>query len=109
MVDLDDLQKQIYQNKIDKGFDITDSKENVYRQFCYIQGEVAEAFEAYHKHTGELAEELSDVVIYILGMCEILGISLEKEMLAKFEKIKKRKYVNIQGSMLKVDDKKVNK
>lgn len=101
MVDLDKLQKEVYQNKIDKGFDIRDNRENIYKQFNFIQGEVAEAFEAYHKGMDTLGEELADVCLYILGLCEIKGISLEKEILNKLEIIKKRKYVKINGAMVK--------
>ena len=39
MVDLKKLQKEIYQNKVDKGFNITD----VNKEFCLTYGEVAEA------------------------------------------------------------------
>ena len=101
MVDLDKLQKEVYKNKIDKGFDIRDNRENIYKQFNFIQGEVAEAFEAYHKGMDTLGEELADVCLYILGLCEIKGISLEKEILNKLEIIKKRKYVKINGAMVK--------
>ena len=101
MISLSDLQKQVYQNKIDKGFDIRDNKENIYKQFCYMQGELSEAFEAYHKNLGNLGEELADVVLYILGLCEIKKIDLETEILKKLEVIKKRKYVKINGSMIK--------
>ena len=101
MVDLDKLQKEVYQNKIDKCFDIRDNRENIYKQFNFIQGEVAEAFEAYHKGMDTLGEELADVCLYILGLCEIKGISLEKEILNKLEIIKKRKYINVNGAMVK--------
>ncbi len=40
MVDLKKLQKEIYQNKVDKGFNVTD----VNKEFCLIYGEVAEAY-----------------------------------------------------------------
>ena len=103
MVDLATLQKQVYQNKIDKGFDIRDNKENMFKQFCYIQGELSEAFEAYNHNTGTLGEELADVCLYVLGVCEIKGINLEQEILKKLEIIKKRKYVKINGSMVKED------
>ena len=101
MVDLDKLQKEVYQNKIDKGFDIRDNRENIYKQFNFIQGEVAEAFEAYHKGMDTLGEELADVCLYILGLCEIKGISLEKELLNKLDIIKKRKYIKVNGAMIK--------
>ena len=103
MVDLQQLQKQVYQNKLDKGFDVRDNKENMFKQFCYIQGELSEAFDAYNHNTGTLGEELADVVLYILGLCEIKNINLEEEILKKLEVIKKRKYVKINGSMIRVE------
>ena len=38
MVDLNKLQKEIYQNKVDKGFNVTD----VNKEFCLTYGEIAE-------------------------------------------------------------------
>ena len=100
MVDLYSLQKQVYQNKLDKGFDVRDNRENMYKQFCYLQGELSEAFEAYHQGLNTLGEELADVCLYILGLCEIKGINLEQEILRKLEIIKKRKYVKLNGAMI---------
>ena len=92
MVDLDELQKQIYQNKINKGFNTTD----INKEFCYMYGEVGEAYEAYVKSYDkkELGKEFADIAIYLLGLCEILGFSLEKEILNKIKKKKKRIYIN---------------
>ena len=46
MMDLPKMQKRIYDNKITKGFDVTD----IYKQFCYMHGELTEACDAYmHK------------------------------------------------------------
>ena len=103
MVDLKELQKQVYQNKLDKGFDVRDNKENIFKQFCFMQGELSEAFDAYLHNQNTVGEELADVCLYILGFCEIKGIDLEKEILNKLEVIKKRKYVNINGSFVKED------
>ncbi len=92
MVDLDELQKQIYQNKINKGFNTTD----INKEFCYMYGEVGEAYEAYVKSYDkkELGKEFADIAIYLLGLCEILGFSLEKEILNKIEINEKRIYIN---------------
>lgn len=92
MVDLNELQKQIYENKVKKGFNIT----NVHQEFCYIYGEVAEAYDAWNKKMSkdEIGLELADVTIYLLGLCEILGISLEEEVLKKIKINEKRVYVN---------------
>ena len=69
MVDLNKLQKEIYQNKVDKGFNVTD----VNKEFCLTYGEIAEAYDAWRKKKDDLGEELADVTIYLLGLSEILG------------------------------------
>ena len=82
MIDLKQIQKDVYKNKIDKGFNVTD----VPIEFCLTYGELAEAYEAYRKKQDDVGEELADVVIYILGLCSILDIDLEEELLRKVEK-----------------------
>lgn len=85
MTDLKKLQKEIYQNKVNKGFNITD----INKEFCLTYGEVAEAYEAWRKKKDDLGEELADVAIYLLGLSEILNIDLEDEILKKFIKTQK--------------------
>lgn len=93
MIDLRKLQKDIYQNKMDKGFNITD----INKEFCLTYGEVAEAYEAWKKKKNDLGEELADVAIYLLGLSEILQIDLEDEILKKVHKNSKREYKIIDG------------
>lgn len=40
MIDLMKIQKEIYQNKVDKGFNTTD----INKEFCLTYGELSEAF-----------------------------------------------------------------
>ena len=93
MIDLKQLQGRIYQNKVQKGFNVTD----VYREFCYLHGELSEACEAYMQKQDDVGEELADVAIYLLGLAEILGIDLEREVLNKIDKNEKRKYIQENG------------
>lgn len=58
---------------------------------------MAEAYDAYRKKKSDLGEELADVVIYLLGISEILGIDLEKEILHKINKNIHREYKVING------------
>ena len=67
-MDLKKIQKDVYQNKVEKGFNVTD----VNKEFCLLYGEVAEAYDAYRKKKDDLGEELADVAIYLLGLSEIL-------------------------------------
>ena len=93
MVDLKKLQKEIYQNKVNKGFNVTD----VNKEFCLTYGEMAEAYDAWKKKKDDLGEELADVAIFLLGLSEILGIDLEDEILKKVDKNSKREYKVIDG------------
>lgn len=90
---LKQLQKQVYQNKVNKGFNVT----NIEKEFCLLYGEVAEAYEAYRKKKDDLGEELADVAIYLLGLAEILGFDLEQEITMKMEKNERRIYKLIDG------------
>ena len=93
MIDLKKLQKEIYQNKVNKGFNITD----INKEFCLTYGEIAEAYEAWRKKKGDLGEELADAAIYLLGLSEILGIDLEYEIGKKVYKNSRREYKIING------------
>ncbi len=98
MLDLNKIQKDVYQNKLDKGFNVTD----VPKEFCFVYGEVSEAYEAYLKKKDDLGEELADVCIYLLGLSEILGISLEDEIVRKVEKNRNREYKKVDGVNVRV-------
>jgi NTP pyrophosphatase (non-canonical NTP hydrolase) len=89
MVDLKALQKEVLRNKLEKGFNSTD----VALEFCRAHEELSEAFSKYNKGEEGVAEEFADVAIFILGMCETMGFDLEKELVNKIEKNRKRKYL----------------
>lgn len=98
MVDLKELQKAVYQNKLDHNFNVTDLP----LEFCLLSGEVAEAFRALGQD--DFGEELADVAIYLLGISQICGVDLEQEILKKMEKNRRRKYVQQEdGSWIKIE------
>ncbi len=88
MIDLQQLQKETYQNKLDKGFNTTD----IALEFCRAHEELSEAFKKYNQDEDGVGEELADVAIFLLGISEIMGFDLETELVNKMEKNKKRKY-----------------
>ena len=99
MLDLKKLQKEIWKNKLAKGFNVTD----IGLEFSLTHGELSEAFHAYIKKLPDVGEELADVFIYLLALAKMLNIDLEKEILAKVEKNKKRKYTTINGVHVRVE------
>ena len=100
VMDLKEMQKEIWQNKINKGFNTT----NVEKEFCLLYGEVGEAFNAYNKKKDDLNEELADIAIYLIGLSEMLGFDLEDEIVKKMKKNKKRVYKNVDGVNVRIGD-----
>lgn len=100
MVDLKELQKEVYQNKVNKGFNVT----NIHQEFCYLYGEVSEAYDAWLKNKEDLGEELADVAIFLLGISEILEIDIEEEIHKKMYKNSKREYKMVNGVPIKVNE-----
>ncbi|MBU1177787.1 hypothetical protein KJ903_01060 [Patescibacteria group bacterium] len=98
-MDLKKLQKEIYQNKIDKNFNVKD----VDLEFDLTRGELDEAQEAHQQKRSDLREELADVAIYLLGLAEILKVDLEREIVEKVSKNKKRRYKKINREQVDVD------
>ncbi len=92
MVDLKKLQKEIYKNKIKKGF----STDTVH-DFCRAYEELSEAFSKYNKGEEGVAEEFADVAIFLLGMSEKMGFDLGKEIVRKVAINKNRKYKKLKG------------
>ena len=100
MIDLKQVQKGVYQNKLDKGFNVTD----INKEFCLTYGEVSEAYEAWRKKKEDLEEELADIAIYLMGLSEMLGFDLEDQILNKVSKNEKRIYKNIDGINVRISD-----
>ena len=92
-MELSATQKAVYQNKVDKGFNVTD----VNVEFCLLYGEVAEAYEAWKKKQDTVGEELADIAIYLLGLSEILGVDLASEIEKKMRINQEREYQMIDG------------
>jgi NTP pyrophosphatase (non-canonical NTP hydrolase) len=95
-VDIRSVQKLAWDNKIAKGFNTTD----VPMEFCLLNGEVAEAFDAWRKGRQDVGEELADSAIYLLGLAEMIGIDLQNEIAAKIEKNASRVYQQLSNGML---------
>ena len=94
---IEQIQQAVYQNKLDKGFNVTD----VNKEFCLLYGETSEAYESWQKKKDDVGEELADVAIYLLGLAEILGVSLEQEIYKKMKVNTCREYETKDGVLTK--------
>ena len=96
-MDLREMQEKVYQNKLKHGFNTT----NIPLEFCLLEGELSEAFEAYIKKHDNLGEELADTAIYLMGLSQILGIDLQAEVEKKMKINESREYVKVNGVLVK--------
>lgn len=99
-MELKKIQKDVWQNKLNKGFNTTD----VNKEFCLLYGEVSEAYDAWKKKKDDLNEELADIAIYLMGLSEMLGFYLADEIEKKVSKNEKRVYKNIDGVNVRISD-----
>lgn len=99
-MNLKEIQKEVWNNKVKKGFNTTD----VNKEFCLLYGEVSEAYETWRKKKDDLNEELTDIAIYPLGLSEMLGFDLIEEIEKEVSKNEKRLYKNIDGVNVRVND-----
>jgi len=87
-------QKLASENKVAKGLNTTD----VPLGFCLLQGEIAEAFDAWRKGREDAGEELADIAIYLLSLAEMTGIDLQEQIEAKMAKNAARVYQRLQAA-----------
>jgi NTP pyrophosphatase (non-canonical NTP hydrolase) len=100
-VDIRSAQKAAWENKIAKGFNTTD----VPLQFCVLNGEMAEAFDAWHKKKENLGEELADIAIYLMGLAEMTGVDLQQAVETKLAVNQARMYQRLpNGVLVKASD-----
>lgn len=95
-----EMQAEAYRNKLEKGFNVTD----VSKEFCLLYGEVAEAYEAWRKKKDSAGEELADIMIYLLGISEIIGIDLQSEVENKILINKSRRYEHVDGVLRRLEE-----
>jgi len=94
-------QKLTWENKLAKGFNTSD----VPLEFCLLQGETAEAFDAWRRKHDNLGEELADIALYVMSLAEMNGVDLQTAVEQKLAKNAGRTYVTDEasGTLVKVE------
>jgi hypothetical protein len=98
-VDIRSAQKLAWGNKVAKGFNTT----NVPLEFCLLSGEVAEAFDSWRKGRSDVAEELADAAIFLVGLAEMIGADLQEAVEAKLAANEARVYRALSNGVLVKD------
>ncbi len=79
------MQKEIYENKKKRGFNISDVGKEIVLMTEEL-GELAKAFKNQDK-TAQI-DAVGDLLVYCLGLCEILGVNSE-ELIQKIVEVNK--------------------
>jgi len=91
-LNIKDWQEEVHRNAVEHGW-YQGNTRGVPELLCLIHSEVSEALEAYrNRDVPGFAEELADVAIRLLDMCEYMAIDLEPEISKKHEKNKLRPF-----------------
>jgi NTP pyrophosphatase (non-canonical NTP hydrolase) len=84
MIDLGKLQRTIYQNKVDHNFNVTDVGKEIVLMVEEL-GELANAYKRSDKQPApdtsekaDMVDAIGDLMIYCLGLCEMLQVNSEK-------------------------------
>lgn len=97
---LRDVQAAAWENKLAKGFNTTD----VALEFCFLQREASEAFDAWRKGLPDVGEELADVALFLTSLAQMLDVDLQGAIEAKMAKNHGRTYApGANGYMVRVD------
>ena len=96
MIDLQQLQREIYQNKVNRGFNVTDVGKEIVLMVEEL-GELAHAYKNSDKrpapnlsHKDEMVDAIGDLMVYGLGLCEMLDVDSEDVLQAIVENNKTR-------------------
>jgi NTP pyrophosphatase (non-canonical NTP hydrolase) len=81
---LNDLQKQVFQNKVNRGFNVTDIGKEIILMTEEL-GELAKAYKNSNKKPAreidrreEIIDAVGDLMVYCLGLCAMLGVECEE-------------------------------
>lgn len=100
-MDIRSAQKLAWANKVEKGFNTTD----VPLEFCMLNSEVAEAFDAWRHGREDVGEELADIAIFLVGLAEMIGTDLQEAVEEKIAVNASRAYRPLPNGVLVKDDK----
>ena len=87
-MNLRNIQRQAWANKLAKGFNTTD----VPLEFCLLTEEIGEAFSAWRKQKDDYAGELADIAIFLVSIAAMTGVDLQDAVEAKLAQNAARTY-----------------
>jgi NTP pyrophosphatase (non-canonical NTP hydrolase) len=96
MIDLAKLQREVYRNKVARGFNVSDVGKEIVLMVEEL-GELAHAYKNSDKqpapnisHKDEMVDAVGDLMVYCLGLCEMLKVDAGEVLTAIIEQNRTR-------------------
>jgi NTP pyrophosphatase (non-canonical NTP hydrolase) len=90
---LKDLQRRIYANKAAKGFNTTADEDGINREICFLAEELGELARSHRRgNRAGVVDAVSDLLVYCLGLYEILEVDGDAELERVLADIESRGY-----------------
>lgn len=91
---LKELQRRIYANKVAKGFNTSRDADGINQEICFMVEELGELARAHRRaDQGGVVDGVTDLLVYCLGLYEILGVDGDAEIERVLADIESREYV----------------
>ena len=98
---LKDLQRRIYENKAAKGFNTTADEDGINREISFLAEELGELARSHRRgDRAGVVDAVSDLLVYCLGLYEILGVDGDAEVQRVLADIESRGYERNSGGRL---------
>jgi NTP pyrophosphatase (non-canonical NTP hydrolase) len=98
MIDLRELQQEIYNNKVRHGWNVTDVGKEIVLMVEEL-GELAHAYKNSNKlpareidQRAEITDAIGDLMVYCLGLSEMMGVNAEEVLTQIVENNKSRSH-----------------
>lgn len=98
------LQKRIFINKVKQGFNISSDYSGINHEIALLVEELGEFARSHRRgDKKELVDAVTDLLVHILGLFEILGLDSDKEIEKVIKEIETRKYIkNADGTYKRI-------
>jgi len=102
---LKELQRRIYQNKIRHGFNTSNDHAGINQEICHLTEELGEVAAAWRRgKKKDTIDGVIDLIVFGLGLLEILEADGDVEMEQVILQNEKRKYrMNPDGSCVRIE------
>lgn len=92
-MNLKQLQKRIFANKIKQGFNISSDYNGINHEITLLAEELGELSRSHRRgNKKEVADAVTDIIVHTFGLMEILKLDGDKEVEKVIKDIEKRKY-----------------